>query len=75
MATSGGILQAPQVASHGHRWRAAALAAALVGTLWSTGFATGRLTAPDVAEGRSASITLPGGPLEHPGGCQPKAGC
>ena len=45
MAVNGGTLQAAQVETS-PRWRALAVAAALVGTLWGFGFATGRLTAP-----------------------------
>jgi hypothetical protein len=75
MATSGGILQAAPVA-HGPRWRALTLAAVLVGTLWSTGFATGRLTAPDASENRGSVITsLDGaGPIDR-GDCVVKEGC
>ncbi len=56
MATSEGTLRA-RLDRRAPRWRAIAAASVLVGTLWSAGFAAGRLTASTESPTRAQAIT------------------
>jgi hypothetical protein len=61
MAVDGGTLQRATAMARVPRWRVIALSVAIVGTVWATGFATGRMTtaSPVVRVVHSSDSSLP----------------